>query len=177
MGRSFEPRDGAVRATLRPIEVELLRRLAAELEVALRSDDAEDPVTQRLFPSAVLGDHEADRELREVVHGELLGVRLEGLRALMALLDRGQPHQGGVRLDLVDDEPLLLLGVLNDLRLAIGARLDIESLEREGPLSEEVAYRLEVMDHLAWLQEQLLAIVDPPSVSYGRDDAPDDDRP
>jgi hypothetical protein len=166
MGRNFERRDGVVRATFAPVEVELLRGLRDELERALREPEPEDPVFRRLFPTAVLGDQQADRDLRAIVRDDLLGVRLQGLRDLVEVLDRAEPHRGGLRVDLVDEEPLLVLGVLNDLRLAIGARVDIESLERDGPLEEDVAYRLEIMDHLAWLQEQLLAIVDPPSVSH-----------
>ena len=57
-----------------------------------------------------------------------------------------------------------MLGVLNDLRLAIGAQVGIESLERDRlDPDDPVTYRVAVMDHLGWLQEQLLHVLDPSS--------------
>ena len=63
--------------------------------------------------------------------------------------------------DLAEDEPLQVLGVLNDIRLAIGARIDIEAIDRDQVSEDDpVAYPIAVMDHLGWWQEQLLAILD-----------------
>jgi hypothetical protein len=173
--RPFRRHGDAIRMHLEPIEVELLRSTRDGLLAALEGGDPTDPIVQRLFPAAVVGDDEADDELRRLLHDDLLTARLEGLEALVALLDRGQPHRGGIRVELTDDEPLLVLGVLNDLRLAIGARLGIEDLDRATIAEDDpMAYRLAVMDHLAGLQEQLLSIVDPPSVSVHRDLSPED---
>lgn len=175
MGRTFRRHGDAIRATLRPIEVELLRSTRDQLAAALAASDPTDPIVQRLFPSMVLGDEEADRDLRGLVHDDLLASRLRGLDALVELLERGTVHRNHLRVDLRDDEPLLVLGVLNDLRLAIGARIDIEALDR-GTVDPDdpLAYRLAVMDLLAWWQEQLLAIVDPPSVEVTFDVGPDE---
>jgi hypothetical protein len=169
MGRTFKRHGDAIRAHLTPVEEELLRSARAQLRAALAADDTDDPVVQRLFPSAVLGDADADRELRHLLKDELVTVRLAGLDALVELLDRGTHHRHGLRIELRDDEPLLVLGVLNDLRLAIGARLGIEELDRDRiDPDDPVAYRLAVMDHLAWWQEELLAIVDPVAVAWTR---------
>lgn len=167
MSRTFRRHGDAIRATFAKGELELLRSLRDQLRDALAAPDPDDPVIKRLFPPAVLGDPEAERELRAMLVDDLLASRLAGLDALVDLLDRGTPHRGAVRLDLVDDEPLLVLGVLNDVRLAIGARIDIEALDR-GSLADgdPVQYRLAVMDHLGWWQEQLLAIMDPSSVVH-----------
>jgi hypothetical protein len=174
--RTFEPHRGHVRATFERFEVQLLRGLCHQLRAVLESGD-DGTVSQRLFPSTVIGDDEADRELRGMVHEELRGLRLEGLDALDDLLDRGIPQRGDrLRLELRDDEPQLMLGVLNDLRLAIGATVGDDALEqRPTPLEGPLAERLAVMDHLAWWQEELLAVIDPAAVD--RAGPFDDDRP
>lgn len=149
------------------VEVDLLRSLRDGLRGTLTSGDATDPVVGRLFPATVVGDDEADRELRRLLHDDLLQARLGGLEALGDLLDRGVEHRGHIRVRLDADEAALVLGVLNDLRLAIGARIGVETLQRDAVDPDDpVAYRLAVMDHLAWLQEQLLAILDPSSVAH-----------
>jgi hypothetical protein len=173
--RTFRRHGDRIRMQLEPVEVELLRTTREGVRAALAGGDLTDPIVRRLFPRTLDGDDEAEAELRRLLHDDLLASRLAGLDALVELLDRGSPHRGNLRVELQDDEPLLVLGVLNDLRLAIGARVGIEDLERE-QLSEDdpVLYRLAVMDHLAGMQEQLLAILDPPSVSVHDDLRPED---
>jgi hypothetical protein len=162
MSRVFQ-RDGEViRARFAPEEVELLRTLQDGMRQALDEGGDDDPVIERLFPRAVSDDDEADAELRRLLRDDLLASRLVGLDALIRILDRCEPHRGKLRVDLVEDEPLLVLGVINDLRLAIGARVGIEDLDRDHlPEDDALAYRLAVMDHLGWWQEQLLALLDP----------------
>ncbi len=160
MSRTFRRHGRAIRATFGEGELELLRSLRDQLREALASPDPDDPVIKRLFPPAVLGDPEAEREMRALLVDDLLASRLAGLDALVGLLDRGTLHRGSVRIDLVDDEPMLVLGVLNDVRLAIGARIDIEALDRGSVTDDDpVSYRLALMDHLGWWQEQLLSIM------------------
>ena len=175
-GRAFRRSREGVRAQFDRVELELLRTVRDELRSTLERHDPSDPIMRRLFPPMVLGDEQAEAETRELLHGELLAERLRSLDALVELLQRGEAHRGGVRLELREDEPFLVLGVLNDLRLAIGASIDIEALDRERADEDDVlAYRLAVMDHFAWLQEQLLGILDPPSVRHAEaaDDADD----
>lgn len=164
MSRHFRRHGDGVRMQLDAIEVDLLHGLEQGLRAALEGNDIDDPVVARLFPPTVGGDDEADRELRGLIHDDLLRSRLASLDTLLALLERGTRRGRGIRVDLVDEEPLLVLGVLNDLRLAIGAQVGIGSLEREQlDPDDPVTYRVAVMDHLAWLQEQLLQVLDPAS--------------
>ena len=166
-GRTFRRHGDRIRASFDPVDLELLLTTRQQLHDALRRDDPSDPVVQRLFPTAVLGDQDANGELRQLLHDDLLRRRLEGLDELAAMLERGRPHHGGIQVDLVDDEPLLVLGVLNDVRLAIGAGIDIESLDRDAALLDDaIAYRLAVMNHFAAFQDELLAIIDPVSLTY-----------
>ena len=163
MSRVFQAHGGGIRAQFEPQEVELLRTLEQGVSQTLQHGDDTDPVIERLFPTAVAGDDEADTELRRLLRDELLESRQAGLRTLVEILDRARPHRGRLRVELTDDEPLLVLGVLNDLRLAIGARIGIEHLDREDvPDDEALQYRLAVMDHLGWWQEQLLALLHHP---------------
>lgn len=166
MTRRVERRGERVRLHLEPVEVGLLRDLHDGLRSSLEEGDPSDPALRRLFPAAVTGDEEADAETRRLLHDELLAERLRGLEALIGLLDRGRPVRGGrIRLELEEDEPSLLLGVLNAIRLAIGARIGVEELDRAAlDPGSDTAYRVAVMDHLGALQEQLLAAIDPEAV-------------
>jgi hypothetical protein len=167
MSRTFRRVGDVVRATFHPAEVELIRRLHDELLTSLKVRDRDDPVIRRLFPPAVLGDAEVEDQVRALLDDALLADRLSSLDVLVQLLDRGTTHRGRLRIDLVEDEPLVVLRVLNDVRLAIGARLDVEALDRDEVTAEDPeAYPLAIMDHLAWWQEQIVSIIDPPSTSH-----------
>ncbi|MFA9445238.1 DUF2017 family protein [Egicoccus sp. AB-alg6-2] len=173
MTRAFKRQGETIRMQLEPVEVELLHSVRDGLRESLLGGDHDDPIVRRLFPTAVSGDEQADHELRRLLYDDLLQARLVGLEELTSLLDRGVEHRGHLRVRLTAEEAALVLGVINDLRLAIGARIGIEDLERDDVDPEDpVAYRLAVMDHLAWLQEQLLAVLDPASVAHygGADD-------
>lgn len=154
-----------MRWTLDEVEVDLLRTLVSSLADVLAGRDPRDAAVQRLFPATVVGDDEADAELRGLIHDDLAGVKRAGLDALGAILDRATHRGGHLRIELSPDDTLLVLGVLNDLRLAIGARIGITDLDRDDvDPNSALGYRLAVMDHLGLWQELLLGIVDPPAV-------------
>ncbi len=165
MKAPFRRAGDVVRMELEEFEVHLLRELPAGLRALLELPDGDDPVLNRLFPRAVVGSDDDDVELRRLMYDDLLQSRLEGLDALAAILDRGWLHRGRLRVDLIGDEPELFLGVLNDVRLTIGVRVGIEHIDREQVDEDHPALpMLAVMDHLAWMQEQLLRVIDPGSV-------------
>ena len=167
MTPAFTRRGAGIRMDLRRGEADLLRQLRDELAQFLTAPPAGDPVTTRLFPATVREDDEADQELRGLIHDDLLRERLQRLDELLAILDRAPAHRSRVRVDLVDEEPLVVLGVLNDLRLALGARIGVADLVREDITSDHPhLHTLVVMDHLAGWQEQLLAALDPESVRH-----------
>lgn len=171
MSTAFELTGAGVRMHLHSVEVDVLRQLVDAFAATLDSGDPDDPVLERLFPTAVHGDEDADRELRRLLRGDLVDRRRDGMAALGEILDRA--HRGSRRslvVDLEDDEPHLVLGVLNDLRLAIGARVGIEDLDRSALVADdEMAYRVRVMDHLGMLQEELLEVLDPESTTHRSD--------
>ncbi len=159
-----------IRLELEPFELGLLRLLPETLEALLEDPDPADPAMARLFPACVVADDQADAELRRLIFDDLLRSRLEGVRALRTILDRAERRRGRYRVELVEDEPALVLGVLNDVRLTLGARVGIERLDRADiDLTHPAAATLATVDHLAWIQEELLRVIDPPSVGHGGD--------
>ena len=168
MTPAFVRHGDTVRMQLRDEEVGLLRRLRDELAAVLQEGDRDDAVTRRLFPPAVTGDDEADDELRRLMHDDLLQSRLTGLDEVLGYLDRAERVRRRQVVHLVEGEPALVLGVLNDMRLALGARLGFDVLEqREAMTSDDPRVpTLAVMDYLAMWQEQLLAVLDPVSTAH-----------
>jgi hypothetical protein len=160
--RTFTWQGDGIRWSLHRREVDLLRQLVADLTAAIdERGSPQDAVHARLFPPAVLGDAEADAEVRDLIGDALLADRLAALQEVVALLDRGRSQRSRVVTDLVEDEPLQVLTVLNDIRLAIGARIDVEAIDRDRVAEgDDVAMPLALMDHLGWWQEQLLELLD-----------------
>ena len=154
----------------------LLLRLLDDLDEAI-DGPTDDPVVQRLFPRAVEGEDDADAELRMLLAGELLLQRHEAIRRCRAVLADGRrlPGASTVRIRLTDDEPSMLLQVLNDVRLALGARVGATAVELRQLVDQddvEAQQALETMDVLAWCQMQLLEHIDPVAA---RHDGVDDD--
>lgn len=177
MTRVFSRRGDRIRWVLEPWEPPLLRGLRDDVRALLETADRDDPVLRRFHPPTVRGDDAADTELRELIRDDLLTARLTGLDALVEVLDRARPHRAGPTVDLLDDEPALVLGVLNDVRLALGVRVGIEHLDREHLDDDDpVLPTLALMDHLAYLQESLLAVLDPPSLAHYEEHRPDPRR-
>lgn len=172
MGGGFKAgRDGGVSIRLDHGEVAVLRSLVGQvlalvepgttgddpLERALGIGAAEvrppsDPVLARLFPSAY-ADEEAATEFRRYTEASLR----DGKRAdAEVVLETAVP--GSIRLDA--DQAQAWLRSLNDVRLALGTRLDVteeihEEIERMSPDDERYA-ALITYDWLTYLQDSLV---------------------
>ena len=139
MSARFVRRDGMLVATLSEPERELLQRLPEELRSAYESTDRDDDVHGRLFPRAYLDPTEesAEDEWQELVYPELLRERLDALARVVQALETAEPGSGGARvLRLGPDDVPALLGVLNDARLALGTRLDVQDDTDLGDVDE-----------------------------------------
>jgi hypothetical protein len=145
-----------------------LARLVGIDPLAERSND---PALARLFPDAYPDDDEASGEFRRFTERSLRDVKLAHARTVLASLERT-----GGKLTLGDAEALAWLGCLNDVRLAVGSRLEItednadalEELDEDDPRFMLV----QVYGWLTFLQETLVhavARLDPASPT------PDDD--
>ena len=125
----------------------LIRGLVADL-VATLGEAPADPSLRRLTPPAY--EDEADEKgYREIMGDELLNGRLQALELLAATT-------GNERLST--DEAEAWLRALNDLRLVLGTRLDVQenSLLDRIDSDDPDAAGLAVYAYLSWLQEQLV---------------------
>ena len=185
--------DGALRWRMRVDEHALLVALLQDLDEAL-DGPTDDPVVERLFPPAVEGDTDEDDQLRTLIAAELLMRRHEAISALLDVLRRAEPAPDDaaspvpvvavagadramprVDVSLVDDEPAMMLSVLNDVRLALASRIGLTAVELPQLLdeSDERGHAvLATIDHLAYFQMQLLREIDPVAVAHAE---PDDD--
>jgi hypothetical protein len=114
-----------------------------------------DPALARLLPDAYADDPERSAEFRRFTESELRAAKQDALRAVLASL----PEGGG---RVVLDEALTdaWLSALNDLRLTIGTRLDVdeqayEELDRVDPASPR-GRELTLFLWLGVLQETLV---------------------
>ena len=118
-------------ARFAPDEVNVLRKVAAEV-VALLTDgfDRSDPVVDRLFPDVYPQLPEDAAEYRRFTEGELKTSKIDQAGAILAAL----PSTGGGEVKLDAESAEAWLRALNDIRLALGVRLEIQdetSLESE----------------------------------------------
>ena len=143
---------GGVELRLGNEERALLLGLAAELR-ALLDGEPGDPSLRRLFPPAY--EDEADERGYRDLAGESL---LEGRREALELLSRTADRQR-----LTPEEADAWLRALNDLRLVLGTRLDVEedTFAEEPDLTTPRGHALAVYGYLSWLQEQLVAALAP----------------
>ena len=159
MAGSFKRVGGdRVRVRLANDEVAVLRGLPDQLRTVLREGEDE-PVNQRLFPPAYLdvADVEHDAEFQRLMHDDLVSEKLTNLDLVTDTLARGTSSVRRWTVELTDDEASAWLGVLNDLRLALGVRLDItEDFDGDVDDTDPRAPALRLLSYLGWLEEQLL---------------------
>jgi hypothetical protein len=143
-------RHGDFRLRLPRSERDLLRQLPAQL-AELLDGAPDDPSLRRLFPPAY--DDEADEaEYRRLMRDELAAGRRRALQVLEETADHDR---------LSADEAEAWLTALNDLRLVLGTRLEVE----EGTLLDDLdpadprAQELALYGYLSWLQEQLVEAI------------------
>jgi hypothetical protein len=176
----FRPtRGGGVRAWLAAPEASLLRSLvgqvitliapdgpaapggqpddllAWEAELSQAPQTSDDPVLARLLPDGYRDDPEAAGEFRKYTEPALRSAKQQ---AALQMLD-SLPDAGG-RIQLTREQAQAWLKALNDVRLALGVRLDVTEdfeqqwgkLERDDP--QWAAY--EVYAWLGAVQESLV---------------------
>jgi hypothetical protein len=128
MSARFERTGDGLRLTLSEPEHELLRTLPDELRDLYADDTGTDAARGRIFPRAYLDptEEQSEEEWQELVHPELLRDRLDALSRVADALGASSPgRRGAVQVDLAPADVQAFLGVLNDARLALGTRLDV----------------------------------------------------
>jgi hypothetical protein len=144
--------DGGIELRLSPEERRLLVGLAAELRSLLEGETG-DPSLRRLFPPAYEDEQDEDA-YRALMGAELLDGRREALELLARTAEQERLSAG---------EADAWLRALNDLRLVLGTRLDVQEdtlLEELRP-DDERAAGLAIYGYLSWLQEQLVVALAP----------------
>ena len=151
--RPFRARGSEVVARFDPAEAGVLGLLLDQLEQLLDEDDvSDDPVLQRLFPDGHRGDAGIAADYREMTESALRSGKADDLAVVRASL----PAEGGeVRLDR--DQASAWLRTTNDLRLALGTRLDItDDTEPPDEITDEQDQQLAVYYWLTAVQGSLV---------------------
>jgi hypothetical protein len=153
--RPFRRKGDELLARLDPAEARILALLLDQLEQLLTADAEDvtgDPVLDRLLPAGHRSDPELAADYRELTESSLRAGKADDLATVRA----GLPLDGGtVRLD--PEEAGAWLRTSNDLRLALGTRLDIqEDTEPPEDLASEEGQQLAVYYWLTGLQGSLV---------------------
>ena len=148
-------RGGELVARLEPAEAGILGLLLDQLEQLLTADAddvGDDPVLGRLFPDGHRSDPEMAADYRELTESSLRSGKADDLATVRATLPDGG---GDIRLDA--DQAGAWLRCTNDLRLALGTRLDIsEDTEPPEEIAGEEDQQLAVYYWLTSLQGSLV---------------------
>ena len=158
--KPFRNRGGRFLARLDPAESGVVGLLLDQLEQLLAAgaaDLGDDPVLARLLPDGHRGDPRIAADYREMTESALRSGKADDLATVRATLP---PAGGEVRLD--PDQAAAWLRTTNDLRLALGTRLEVtEDTEPPEDLEDEDAQQLAVYYWLTALQGSLVdALVD-----------------
>lgn len=146
-------RGGVLTAHLEPAEAGVLGLLLDQLEQLLTADDVgDDPVVARLFPDGHRSDPDMAADYRDLTEASLRSGKADDLAVVRASL----PAEGGdVRLDA--EQAGAWLRTSNDLRLALGTRLDIgEDTEPPEDVADEEDQQLAVYYWLTAVQGSLV---------------------
>jgi len=156
--KPFRPRGDEFVARFDRAEVGVLGLLLDQLEQLLDADDvSDDPVLQRLFPDGHRGDAGIAADYREMTEESLRSGKADDLATMRATLPLGG---GEVRLDR--EQAGAWLRTTNDVRLALGVRLDItDDTEPPDDPAEDEGQQLAVYYWLTAVQGSLVdALVD-----------------
>ena len=158
--KPFRSRGGRYLARLDPAESGVVGLLLDQLEQLLAADAddlGDDPVLARLLPQGHRDDPRIAADYREMTEPALRSGKADDLATVRATLP---PAGGEVRLD--PEQAAAWLRTTNDLRLALGTRLEVtEDTEPPEDLEGEEGQQLAVYYWLTALQGSLVdALVD-----------------
>jgi uncharacterized protein DUF2017 len=143
-------RRGEFELRLNSQERDVLRSLPGQLRDLLeREDPSSDEAVARLYPPAYVDDPVQNLEYEMVAGDELTKQRF----AAIATMDRTIESDR-----LSEDELLAWLGVMNDLRLVLGTRLDVteETTEADFSRDDTRAASFALYVYLTWLVDAIV---------------------
>lgn len=137
--------DDSFRINLPQEERELLRSLVPQLRSLI---DDKDPVAWRLFPNAYQDDPEKAAQYEDMVGDDLRRKRLSALKTLETTVDEKT---------LTEAQLLAWMGAVNDLRLVLGTRLDVDEDSDYEDFTDDIDRSLFVAYMvLGWLMENIV---------------------
>lgn len=117
--RLFQPVDNGFSVQLAPDARAWIVDLATQLEALMESDTND---LKRLFPTAYPDDPERDAGYQILSRQQLIDSRREAIALMQETIDRDHWRE---------DELGAWMGIVNDLRLVIGTRLDVTENDNE----------------------------------------------
>ena len=157
--KGFRANGGSVVARLDGAEAGIVGLLLDQLEQLLTADPgdvADDPVLARLLPAGHRSDPALAADYRDLTESALRSGKADDLATVRATLP---PEGGDVRLD--PEQAAAWLRCTNDLRLALGTRLEItDDTEPPDEVTGEESQQLAVY---YWLTSVQGSLVDAPA--------------
>lgn len=153
----FARRRGGLEMRLGEAEAEVLTQVLREMRAQIAAAERP-PHLRRLYPDAYPDDPEAQAEFAGYTQDEMSAAKLAALDAVDRAMARGRVKRGLWTVTLDDEEVGSLLGSLNDVRLALGTRLNVTEEAEERPIGETApdAPALSVYRWLGWLESFLV---------------------
>ena len=148
----MQRRRGEILVALEEVERDLLTSLTTQFQDVLHDDEGDDPVHDRLFPTAYRDDAEADAEFRKYTTEGLVDRKSANAGRIAAAV--AATTDGRILLDI--DSVNAWLPALTDLRLVVAERLGIRADDDPVPDGQLGA----VYWWLGELQERLVGALD-----------------
>lgn len=148
-------RRGDFELHLDPKERDILRGLPDQLRSLIENEDpTTDPAMARLYPPAYEDDPIRNLEFERMAGDDLTSQRLSSIAAMEGSIDADR---------LTEEQILSWLGVLNDLRLVLGTRLEIteEMTEDDFAPNDPRASTFALYAYLTWLVDAIVRALDP----------------
>jgi hypothetical protein len=143
-------RRGDFELRLQASERDVLRVLPDQLRALIENEDpTSDPAMARLYPPAYEDDPIRNLEFERIVGDDLTSQRLASIGAMESSIDADR---------LTEDQLLSWLGVLNDLRLVLGTRLEIteETTQDDFAVDDPRAQSFALYAYLTWLVDAIV---------------------
>jgi uncharacterized protein DUF2017 len=148
-------RRGDFEVRLEPKERDILRGLPDQLRSLIENEDpTSDPAMARLYPPAYEDDPIRNLEFERIAGGDLTAQRLSSIGAMEGSIDADRVTEGQL---------LSWLGVLNDLRLVLGTRLEVteETTEDDFAADDPRSSTFALYAYLTWLVDSIVRALDP----------------
>ena len=156
MAELFEKKGDRFAVRLGKRERELLVELCQQSRALLETEDpSSDPAVARLFPAAYQDDPLRNLEYETNLGGSPRTGKLAALDTVLRTVDARA---------LSEEEFLSWMGVVNDLRLVLGTRIDVteESTDEDFPAGGPHGDTWQVYQFLGWLLQEMLSALGEP---------------